>query len=272
MEFLKCEINVKETFLSAQPITFYASYSSGTLDIPFYGGEVRVRQAKGGILFDSNSKKGSEFVKTTFRIRDNIKEIYRKISTDKVINDAIRKYRGLRVTLNDPWIAAMLFTISQFNNVKRISLIAKRLRLRFGEEVEGIEGSIRTLPGYESILRLREMELKDIGLGFRSKYLLNVAKWFEENYYKGFERQSYETIKSELMEIKGIGEKVADCIALTGFGKLEAFPIDTWMSRAMERYYGIRKTREMHEYAKAAWKEFAGYAQQYIYHYARNNL
>jgi len=85
--------------------------------------------------------------------------------------------------------------------------------------------------------------------------------------------KGYDSIKESLMEIDGVGDKVADCIALMGYGKLEAFPIDTWVKRMLESIYFGKERRSiaaLHEFADERWGKLAGYAQQYLFHYSRN--
>ena len=85
-------------------------------------------------------------------------------------------------------------------------------------------------------------------------------------------RQNYDDLKENMMGLEGIGDKVADCILLYGYGKLNAFPIDTWVKRVVENVYFANRKRgigEIHDFAIERWGEHAGYAQQYLFHYGR---
>ena len=85
---------------------------------------------------------------------------------------------------------------------------------------------------------------------------------------KALNGKNYDTVKSSLMEINGVGEKVADCIALMGYGKMEAFPIDVWVKRTLENVYfkgRDKKISGLMEFAEDQWGANRGYAQQYIF-------
>src|SRR3989344_1880475 len=82
----------------------------------------------------------------------------------------------------------------------------------------------------------------------------------------------YDEAREELMRLPGVGPKVADCVLLFGYGKGEAFPADVWIKRAMNRLYRLNGERRIKEYARRKWGEHAGYAQQYLYVYAREKL
>jgi N-glycosylase/DNA lyase len=114
------------------------------------------------------------------------------------------------------------------------------------------------------------------GAGFRAKYIRSVAQACSESFdLDRLYRKGYEEAKEQLMELDGIGDKVADCILLFGYGKLAAFPIDVWIKRVVEHDYfrGRRKSvKEIHRFAEERWDGYAGYAQQYLYHSARNEV
>jgi N-glycosylase/DNA lyase len=218
-------------------------------------------------------KKAMKDLKYRFGLNDNMKKIYEQISTDEFVKSAIATYPGMRVTVNDPWETTVCFIISQFNNVKRIRLITKNIVKRFGYSIDGTD--TRTFPSSEVLSGASITDFRECNAGFRAKYLKSAAEYCTNNLdlYK-LRSKSYEELKEELMTISGVGDKVADCIALMGYGKLEAFPIDVWIKRMMERLYfkgKVMKPREIHDFAIGRWGDMAGYAQQYIFHYARDN-
>jgi N-glycosylase/DNA lyase len=111
-------------------------------------------------------------------------------------------------------------------------------------------------------------------LGYRAPYLKATARLVADGKLPvaQLRRIDYDAAKAALMRCEGVGDKVADCVALFGFEKYEAFPIDVWMERAMRYYFRHRKmTRALlHAYARQHFGAYAGYAQQYLYHYLRN--
>ena len=132
---------------------------------------------------------------------------------------------------------------------------------------------------------LSAAEVNDIfscGTGFRAKYIRSAALAFsDESFADSLYGMEYAEAKAELTKIEGIGEKVADCILLMGYKKLDAFPVDTWVERTMKKMYGkeMQKTKagnvtmkEIRSFAAKKWKGYSGYAQQYLYWYGREHV
>ena len=156
----------------------------------------------------------------------------------------------------------MPFIISQNNNIKRIKGIVERLCENFGEKLP--EGEY-TFPTAEKLSKLSVDDLAPIRAGFRNKYIIDSAQKVnsgEVNLNICYDLP-YDEAQQELMKIKGVGTKVADCTLLFGFHRIEAFPLDVWMKRAMEKLFPTMSPKDFGEYA--------GIAQQYIFHYSRMN-
>jgi len=279
---VKC-FSLKHTFESAQPLTFYADFDSAahTLIYSDKGIPITVRQDSSdmqtNLIVDSiEPTHAVKEVSARFRLNDNMDAIYKKINTDRHMEASINAYRGMRLTLNDPWETTLCFIISQFNNVKRIRLITRNIIHKFGEQKEYQKfGKVFSFPTSERLMHASEAELMGCGTGFRAKYIIAAASYCTENLdLNKLRGKSYDKIKSELLEIAGVGDKVADCIALMGYGSLRAFPIDTWIQRTMEKlYFNGMKTSpaKIHEFADDYWGRCAGYAQQYLFHNARSS-
>jgi N-glycosylase/DNA lyase len=230
---------------------------------------------KGVLSILSRHNNSASGIFTRFRLEDRMPYIYKKISTDEHISNAVSLYKGMRLTINDPWETTLTFIISQFNNVKRIRLITKNIIDKFGTPVFNAKGEIigKEFPQSGSLLAASEKDFMALGAGFRSKYIKEAAEYctYNMNLYK-LSGSNYQKLKDNLMSIKGVGEKVADCIILMGYGNLEAFPIDVHVKRTMERLYfkgKKKKLREIQEFAEEEWGKYRGYAQQYLFHNAR---
>ena len=273
--------NLKDTFESAQPLTFHADLHRTRRLVYFEKGEMfdvthSGTVGDGRITLRNPTKARMRRVADRLRLDDDLGSIYESIGTDSFIGAAMNEYNGMRLTLSDPWETTVCFIISQFNNVKRIRLITKRLIDALGEPVYGPDGTVmgRSFPTSEQMAEGGSSVLGSIGAGFRSRYLESAAKFCSENMdLYGLQRKRYDSLKESLMEIDGVGDKVADCIALMGYGKLEAFPIDTWIKRMMESVYFGRERKSvaaLHDFAYGRWGSLAGYAQQYLFHYSRN--
>ncbi len=269
--------NMQHTFESAQPLTFYADYyiRENMIKYPSNGRILELKHS-GSINDGSISAIGSntiyalQEVKKRFRLQDRMNYIYSKIDTDTFMSESIKKYFGMRVTMNDPWETTVVFIISQFNNVKRIRLITKKLMEHFGTPIYDEHNMIigHNFPTIESIAKASETDIMSCGPGFRGKYLKSAAQTCMENLdLYSLNGKNYYKIKDALMSVHGIGEKVADCIALMGYGKTEAFPIDRWVKRVMERIYFKKEQKidKIADFANSRWGKYAGYAQQYIF-------
>ena len=201
------------------------------------------------------------------------------------LKNAADAARGVRILRQEPWETLFSFIISQNNNIPRIRKIIRSICSEYGENLaikEGLSicplsgepiktekcrlcGACYSFPEAKNILE-RPEGLLPSHPGFRYKYLLDAAKRVcsgETNLSEIAEKRSYEYTISELKKILGVGEKVASCAALFGFGNLEAFPIDVWMKRAIDDYFDGSLDHK-------ALGKYAGVAQQYIFHYIRN--
>lgn len=173
---------------------------------------------------------------------------------------ACKKYNGIRILKQDEWEAICSFIISQNNNIPRIKGIIERLCESFGEKIEGGY----TFPSANVIAEKTVEELSVLRAGFRAKYILDAAKKIssKEVDIEKIKQMEFNDAKSELLKIKGVGEKVADCSLLYGFGRIEAFPQDVWVKRIVSELYP--------EGLPECIKGSEGIAQQYLFHWRRN--
>ncbi len=192
---------------------------------------------------------------------------YEKIREDLAAGDAAlaraAKFApGMRILNQEPWEALCSFIFSQNNNIPRIKGIVARFCAGFGER---IGDGVFAFPKAEKIACLREEELAEIRCGFRAKYILSAARKVArgEVDLEALKTAPLPEARERLMTIHGVGPKVADCTLLYGLHRLEAFPMDVWMKRAMRVLFPGREPESFGRYA--------GIAQQYIFHYSRSN-
>lgn len=172
------------------------------------------------------------------------------MSDDAFLKSAYQFGSGIRILQQELWEVLVSFIISQNNNIPRIRKSIERICGEFGGR-------------FPDCHELWEMDLSDKGLGYRDKYVKEAAVWWmgQEGTARP-ELKDMEMPKERLLEIKGVGNKVADCVCLFGLHRLEAFPVDTHVRRILDREYGGRLPD---------WTEFrlAGLFQQYIFYYER---
>jgi len=226
------------------------------------------------IIETADSRLTPEAVTRYFALDVDLARILDSIDADALVHDAITRFRGLRILRQDPWECLASFICSSYNNITRIQGMIERLCLAFGAPAafNGFRGS--SFPTPEAIARASERRLRELGLGFRASYLKATARLIAEGKLplETLKRTDYQVARSSLLSCEGVGDKVADCVALFGLEKYEAFPVDLWIERAM-RYYFRQKPltpRRIHDFAWRHFGRFAGYAQQYLYHYVRN--
>ncbi|OVE74652.1 hypothetical protein BVX95_01610 [archaeon D22] len=206
-----------------------------------------------------------KFISNFFRLDDDLGEIYSVISTDEYMKQAISEYHGLRLIRQNPWECMVSYVCSSASNIPKIQKNLELLSGFFGKPVtcKNYDSfsfpEIGSMDDFEKILSSKT--------GYRAKFLYEVNKRVSDSYFLKLMKLSYETMKSELVLLPGIGEKIADCIILFSLDKLEAFPMDTWIKKALEDIYGleIKNYKKAQEFAKEKWGRYAGYAQQYIY-------
>lgn len=188
------------------------------------------------------------------KIREEISKIH------PVLNDASKYAPGIRILRQEPFEALCTFIISQNNNIKRIKGIVQRLCENFGEK---IGENTFAFPTAERMAKLSADDLAPLRAGFRNRYLIDASQKVVsgEVDLEICKTADYEQARRELMKITGVGIKVADCTLLFGMHRIEAFPIDVWMKRAMEKLFPDMRAEDFGEYA--------GIAQQYIFHYSR---
>ena len=211
-----------------------------------------------------------------FRANDDFDGIKQELQQDLVLSKPISCYPGLRILRQDPWECALSFACSPLNNVKRITLMLSNLRKAYGKEKQafGVTEHLFPMPG--QVLDAGEESLRKLGFGFRARFAFELAKAVEENGLElnSLRKKDYETASAELLQVHGIGEKVADCILLFSCDKLEAFPVDVWIDRVMRSNYRIRKKgpKGARAFGMKKFGENAGYAQQWLYHATRNGV
>jgi N-glycosylase/DNA lyase len=212
----------------------------------------------------------ARFVKQFFGLDEDYGAIKRALQRDKAVALAMRKYHGLRIIQQDPWECTVAFLCSQFSNIKKIRGNLECIAQKFGKPVVFMGREFFTFPNLGEINDA--VKLKQCAVGFRAKYIISVNGCVSDAWFAKLRTLRYEKAKEKLMDLPGIGEKVADCILLFSLGFTEAFPVDVWMERALkENYLKGRKLplKKMGAWGREHWGKLAGYAQQYLYHWRR---
>lgn len=193
--------------------------------------------------------------------KDYVK-ICETLKQDSLLAPTVDEYYGIRILNQDSWEALCSFVISQQNNIKRIKGIISRLCKAYGDEVRS---GFYSFPSAEKLSSLTLADFEELGMGYRAKYLEKLSKDVADGKIdlEKIKALTLDEARKELLNIYGVGIKVANCALLFGFGFYDAFPVDVWMKRVMEYYPdGLPE----------CFDGIGGIAQQYLFHWARNNL
>ncbi len=198
-------------------------------------------------------------------VKEKIREIEPKIS------DYIDKLYGIRILKQEPFEMFITFIISQNNSMYNIKRVVTNICENYGEKKEDEFGVYYAFPSVEALSKVSREEFRELKAGFRDKYLVDAISKInsgEINLNEFYELSTKEGRK-KLMTIKGVGRKVADCILLFGYYKMDVFPVDVWIRRALTNlYFEGQKVKDevLLDKAYEVFGDLSGIAQQYVFY------
>jgi len=205
--------------------------------------------------------------------------ICRSFPRDEPMTRAVAACRGLRLLRQDPWECLASFILSSTKQIVQIRQIVQRLCEDFGDPlpVPVGEPAAFSFPRPEKIAATTEARLRACKMGFRAPYLLAAAETIAAGTIslEALRRSPRPEARLKLMELPGVGGKIADCVLLFAYGFDTAFPVDVWIARALQQLYFPKKPateKELRAFAASYFGPHAGYAQQYLFHYIRTKL
>lgn len=205
-----------------------------------------------------------EHVTSYFRLNDDLDHILASIDKDEKIHPILTALRGLRIIRQDPWECLISFICSAFNNIPRIKGIIENLCEHFGTPFD--EGYM--FPSAHTLAHASLKELRQCGVGYRDRYVLQTARVVDSGFsLHSLKHLPYPQAKKALLELPGVGHKVADCVLLFSLEKLEAFPCDVNILTCMKRLYP--DCSDINHFGPHYFGPFAGYANHYLYHSQR---
>lgn len=198
------------------------------------------------------------------------------LSKDDKIKEAIVQKAGVRILNQEFFEMLITFIISQNKQIPHIMQIVKRISEQYGEYIgEWNNERYYSFPTPEQLSKATIQDFLDVKAGFRAKYLVDACNKVVNNEIneKSLRVAPYEEALKTIQIVNGVGEKVGNCILLFGLSRREAFPIDVWMIRIMERLYFDEPVKKevMQQFAKDYFGEYGGYAQQYLFYYSRSS-
>ena len=213
-----------------------------------------------------------------FRKNDNMQEIIKSISKDEIVKKSVKQYVGLRIFKQDPFQCMISFIISSNSNIQKIKSSLEKISKKFGTKVKIQNKEFFLFPEPEKLANASIKEIKKCGVGYRASFIKQASKMIvlQKINFEYLEKCDYQKAKKNIRLIPGVGNKVADCILLFSLNKLEAFPLDTWMIKILEKYYSNEFKIEtktitekqydiLHEKIENYFGPYCGYSQQFLF-------
>ena len=278
-------LDLTATLESGQTFRWRREDASEAVPDPWYRGvvfanEVRMRRVAEGVEFycsPDDERTIAPLLRDYLRLDDDVDAIYRSIGADDRVQSAIDRYRGLRIVRQEPWECLVSFICSANSNIPRIMANVESIADELGRPL-GLGTPVpKSFPTPHELAAAGEQRLRRLGLGFRAKYVAATATLIAEGRtdLMALREATYHEALEALTALPGVGDKVANCVMLFSLDKLDAFPVDVWVHRALEEWYlnGTRpekvRKKDMRAWAQRRFGAYAGYANQYLFHSRR---
>lgn len=269
------DFNPVHTFLCGQCFR-WTENPDGSFDGVAYKKGINVSFSDGTLIIKNTTEDDFNNIWSHYLDLDRdyapVKEI---LSSDSDLKKAIEYGYGIRILNQEPWECLISFIISTQNQIPRIKKIVNSLSEHFGEKIVIEDRIYYTFPDADALKGVTEDDLGFLKAGYRAGYIIDAVNKITsgEISLDGIFDMDYQSAKKELMKIKGVGEKVADCVLLFSYEKTEAFPIDVWVGRIMRSLYlsDEASIKEIRAESERLFGKYAGIAQQYLFYYARDN-
>lgn len=212
-----------------------------------------------------------------FDLNYDITEIYDYLNNNKELQNVYKFNKGLRLFKAQYSYECIISSICSANNsIKRWTKSITDIREHYGKKTEFNNKNYYSFPEENVFLDISEEKLEECGVGYRSSYMINSTRKIvsEKNYHKKIEKLTYPEAYKKIIELDGVGPKVADCILLYGYNKHEAYPVDVWINRITTYiYFNNQKptNKQIMNFAHEKFGKYAGYIQLYLFNYARQS-
>lgn len=222
-----------------------------------------------------------DICKNYFDLDRNYEEIKETLSLiDDNMKESIKYGKGIRILNQDLWEMIISFIISANNNIPRIKGIIERMSAKYGQEIRFRGTSYYTFPTIDELSQASVKDLKDLGLGFRDRYVYETTKKIKEGKInlENLKQEPTNEVRKQLLTLTGVGPKVADCIMLfSTLKRFDVFPVDVWVRRVMNDLYihnedetKVNK-KQIQEIARDKFGALEGIAQQYLFYWKRES-
>lgn len=210
-----------------------------------------------------------------FDLNTDYSKIVQRVSKISLMQEAAQYGKGIRILRQEPFETIMTFILSANNHIPRIKKGVEDLSRIYGKEITPFrDRKLYAFPTVEEFEKISKEELREvIKVGYRDKAMVETCKKIASGDFDMEKTAdlSTEKLRKELLTLPGVGPKVADCILLFAYNRMEVFPVDVWIHRVMEDYFFNEKgsKKEIHRKSTEIFGKDAGYAQQYLFFYGR---
>jgi N-glycosylase/DNA lyase len=238
---------------------------------------VRLRQEPAGIAAEAAAPVSDwRWLSEYLQVEVDLAAVTATFPKDEPMSRALRACRGLRLLRQEPWECLASFILSSSKQIVQIRQIVAELCRRFGEPVQSASSGAPcfAFPTFERLASVSESDLRACKMGFRAPYLGQTARRLAEGRpaLEELARGTHEEAREALLELPGVGPKIADCVLLFAHGFPGAFPVDVWVGKALSRLYFRGRTvnlERLRRFAAGYFGPHGGYAQQYLFHHIR---
>ncbi|TCK98819.1 N-glycosylase/DNA lyase [Natranaerovirga hydrolytica] len=269
--------NIMQTLECGQCFRFYKIEDLDYLIIAF-GRILRIQQEDNQItLYNTTMNEFNKIWREYLDLNNDyecIKETLLKNNQD--LHQAIKSKWGIHILKQDTWETLISFIISQNKHITHIKKVIEIISLAYGDKIGSYNGiDYYSFPTPEQLAIATDEGLRACKTGFRAPYILDAS----QKVVKGeidiqqIKKITTDEARKKLISIKGVGNKIADCVLLYGLGRTETFPTDVWIKRIVENMYLKQESKleAIQEFAAKQFGDYAGYAQQYLFYYGREN-
>ena len=267
--------DAKAIFTCGQAFRWYEE-SDGSFTTVHLGRVLNVLNEKDRVIFKgTNLKEFDEIWMDYFDLNTDYKEIRKVLSNNEILSKAMEYGEGIRILNQNHFEMLISFIISANNMIPRIKKSIEVISMRYGKFIcEDENRKYYSFPTVEELSRATVEDLRKFAkVGFRDKRIFDTVNMIlnEKIDLDNFENLETDILREELLKFSGVGNKVADCIMLFSYKRGEVFPVDVWIKRVMEELF-IKKETPVKKISKEAdriFGKYAGYAQQYLFYYGR---
>ena len=258
------DFNVKQILECGQIFRFEINNNHAVVYSNKYKAELETQNNQ--IIIKTNNV---AYFENFFDLKTDYSKIKNKLFKDPFLAKAVEYGYGIRILNNDVYEMIISFIISANNNISRIKKSIEYLCCKFGEKQE----NFYAFPTLDQLKQATVENFKQAGLGYRAEQMFNTVQNLTNKKIDDLKNMQYEDQFKFLISLKGVGEKVANCILLFGLGVRNAFPVDTWINKVYNQINNTKETNrsKITKELTSKYGALSGYAQQYLFYYFREN-